>query len=232
MIPKHIAVIPDGNRRWAKSHILSGLEGHTKGYEIFKNIKDEAFNRGVEYFSFWAMSEDNIKKRDSAEVSYLFKLLSDGLDELVADKRIQAGEASFSCIGNFRALFPKELVEKIDNIEGKFRKPDARFHLQLMLAYNGGSEMREAVKAIAREGVEADSITDETIRSHLWSRELPPVDLVIRSGGEPHLSAGFMMWLTQNSQLYFTQTLWPDFSSEEFSKALAEYEARERRYGK
>lgn len=231
MAPKHLAIIPDGNRRWAQQHNLPSFEGHRKGYEAFKDIVPKVFDAGVDYFSFWAMSEDNFKKRNPLEVKILMELLSQGMKELIKDEYIRKNRVSFECIGNFRNLFPEDVVREIDETESALNAGGSK-HLQLFLAYDGGTEMMEGVKSLVKAGVTENEMSREVIHRHLWTHRLPAVDLIIRTGGEPHNSAGFMMWLTQNSQLYFTENLWPDFGEADLKAALTDYASRERRFGK
>ena len=232
-LPQHIAIIPDGNRRWAKSHGLPAGEGHRRGVKKFHEIIDEAFLRGVPCLTFWAASEDNLIKRSRLEVKLLVTLLQNELASEEFQKRLIKDKVSVRFVGRWNEiLHDAGLSNAIHDIEQK----TAQFqesHLTILFGYDGRREMAEAVKEIARSGEKASF---DAIKSALSTGFLPPVDLVIRTGEEQvgwtHWSSGFMMWLTAQSQFYFTKTFWPGFSTKEFNQALAEYSERERRFGK
>ncbi len=224
---KHIAIIPDGNRRWAKAHRLNPWDGHTEGVKRFWDIADQAFKSGVTNLTIWAGSYDNLSKRTQLEVNFLLGLLKTEIQKPELRQRIHANKSRVQVIGEWRDFVKDEdtvtEVEKLQE-ETKHYKDN---QLTLLFAYDGKREMLSAI-----ESMQNKSATPEELRKHLWTGELPDVDLVIRTGGEPHWSAGFMMWLTANSQFYFTDALWPTFSEEEFQKTLQEVEQRERRLGK
>lgn len=225
----HIAIIPDGNRRWATKHKLRPWVGHQKGMALLREMAVVSVNYGVKYITFWTGSVDNLTKRNKVEVRYLIKYIGDVLSDPETLKIIQKNNIRVRVLGRWKEIIKQitfhEAVAKLEYLS----KNNTKARLNILLGYDGQDEMLTAVNRVS-EGKKY--ITAEKLKKSLWTGYLPPVDLVIRTGGEPHWSAGFMMWLTANSQLYFTETLWPDFDSKELRKAFAEYERRERRLGK
>lgn len=236
-VPQHVAAIPDGNRRWAKKRGLPGTAGHAEGLKHFYDVMDEAFAQGVRYFTLWAASESNLTKRTKLEVDFLMALFRDEILRHLDSKkfiekqiRVRVRGKGVEMIGNQKLT---EAVRKLEEESSQF----ADRNLTILFGYNGTTEMLEAIRGVAGDPSTSSGSKDEieaVLRKHLWTGELPPVDFVIRTGmeGDPHNSAGFMMWQTAESQLYFTETFWPDFGKEEFAKALGEYGERERRLGK
>lgn len=228
-IPKHIAIIPDGNRRWAKVQRLNPWEGHVEGVKRFWELTDYAGELGTNHLTFWAASYDNLKKRSKLEVSFLLKLMETELSKPIILERCLKNKVRALVMGEWREFVKNDkLVSIIDNIEKQTEHFEKK-SLNILFAYDGQREMIAAANAFVKAG---KKVSDESLRKELWTGALPNVDLVIRTGGEPHWSAGFMMWLTANSQFYFTDLLWPDFKNLELKKAVVEYDRRERRLGK
>lgn len=228
-VPTHVAIIPDGNRRWAKEQGLSALEGHQKGAEVFRDVALHAADRGVTHLSMWGMSLDNFSKRSPIEVKGLLSIFEQEFNELADSSDIHEREARINVIGRWQEKFPKRVRSAAERaIEAT--KGYSKHHLNFFLAYNGTDEMVSAVQAIIDSG--KTSVLPNDIKEHLLTRDLPPVDLLLRTGGEPHLSAGFMMWDVADAQLYFTDTLWPAFGVAGLNQALDDYAARGRRFGK
>lgn len=252
-IPTHVAIIPDGNRRWARARGLTVYQGHKKGVSAFSGIVRHAADRGVYCISMWGMSVDNFMKRSPKEVRGLVKIFHDESVELLHDKDVHKQKIRVRFLGRWREKFPKRVWKAMEAVEEATR--DYKSHmLNLLLAYNGTDEMLRAVQhivervqklppasprvALGRSGDKGGreggsvTVTSELIKQNLFTKDLPPVDLVIRTGGEPHLSNGFMMWDVADARLHFTDRLWPAFTPNDFDKALAEYAERERRFGK
>jgi undecaprenyl diphosphate synthase len=228
-IPRHIAIIPDGNRRWAKKRGLSSIFGHRKGAKTAEEIINAAMNLGVEYVTLWGCSVDNITKRDDKEVGFLFRVFEKYFKRLLADKKIYKNEVRVEMLGKWRNYFPKSGIAVMDELIKKTKKHSKR-HMTFLMAYSGVDEMVSAVRSISSG--KPEDIDADTIKQNLFTKDLPPVDLVIRTGGEPHWSSGFMMWDVRDAQLYFTKTLWPAFSVKELKEAIGSYSATERRLGK
>ncbi len=231
-IPNHVAFIPDGNRRWAANHMMEVWKGHDKGTLVVKEIIKEAVKLKIPHFSFWGSSLDNIAKRSKEEVSFLFRIFKDNFMEMAKDKDIHENKIRVRVFGKWKEMFPSDVKESIGHaIEATKSYND--YFLNFFLAYSGIDEMEEAVRKIAEEAKKNPGIkiTAEIIKKHLFTSELPPVDYLIRTGGDPHLSGGFMMWETTDAQLYFLDKYWPDFTPEDFRAAIEEYGRRQRKFG-
>ena len=230
----HIAIIPDGNRRWAKRRGVPLYEGHRIGGQTTEKIFEKSLELKIPYLTFWAASYDNLLKRSQEEVKFLINLINEEFKGLLEDARVHKNEVKVRILGRFREVLPPKTLKIIEKLIEKTEKYNI-FFLTFLLAYNGTDEMVEAIKKISQAFKGSTiKITDQVIKSFLWTRDLPPVDLVIRTGCEedPHNSAGFMMWHTAYSQYYFTKTLYPDFNPEEFERAINNFLERERRMGK
>ncbi|MBI2454116.1 MAG: di-trans,poly-cis-decaprenylcistransferase [Parcubacteria group bacterium] len=228
-LPTHIAVIPDGNRRWAKTRGLDPWIGHHHGAQTLKKITRDIFDSGIKYFTFWASSEDNIKKRDPLEVAFYFKLVKMAFRDFEKDDYAHVNQIKVDFLGSWEKMFPEDVKEVLCRVKEKTKNYN-RYFLTFLLAYDGRSEMLQALEKISKNNP-VTQITPELLKNNLLTAELPPVDLVVRTGGEPHWSAGFMMWDVADSQLFFTETLWPDFNKKELAKALSNYAATQRRLG-
>ena len=228
-IPNHIAIIPDGNRRWAKAQRLKPWEGHAEGAKRYWEISGDAHKQGVDHLTLWAASYDNLQKRSKLEVKFLLKLFEEELSKPEILQRCLENEIKARIIGEWREFVSgKHTILAVENLIEK-TKHFSNKSMNILLAYDGKREMLSAANALVASG---EQVSEKSLRNSLWTAELPDVDLVIRTGGEPHWSAGFMMWLTANSQFYFTDVLWPDFNKQALKKALDDYESRERRLGK
>lgn len=228
---QHIALIPDGNRRWAKKRGMPSFFGHRAGAKAVEKILQKSLELQIPYFTLWAASMDNITKRSPEEVSFLFSLFGEYFTSLITRPEITENEIQVKVLGRWREVLPQNAKDAIEAVVEK-TKNYSKHNLTVLLGYSGVDEMTEAVKNIANNKEQIEKIDSQTIKDYLWTRDLPPVDLVIRTGGEPHWSSGFMMWDTANSQFYFTETLLPDFSPEEFVSAIEKISAVERRMGK
>ncbi len=234
--PKHIAIIPDGNRRWAKKKGLLSFLGHNKGAEVAEEIIKEAINLKIPYFTFWGCSVNNIVKRSKIEVSFLFKIFEKQFKKISEDKAIYENKIRINVFGRWKELFPKETSIVIENAIEKTKNHN-NYQLNFLLAYSGKDEMTETIKNISDLKLKNKNleINESLIKNNLWTKNSPPVDLVIRTGeGDnlAHWSDGFMMWDAASSQFYFTKTLWPDFNKKEFKKAIDKFSFTEKRLGK
>ena len=230
MIPKHVAIIMDGNGRWAKDKGLPREYGHQNGVNSVKSIVEEAYKSGIQYLTLYAFSIENWD-RPSDEINILMSLLvstlRDEFDEIF-DKEIK-----LNAIGEIKSL-PKELVSELDFIINKTRK-NTKMTLTLALSYGGKQEIFNAIKIISNKVknnlIELNNFDDSIINSHLYTKNLPDVDLLIRTSGEQRIS-NFLLWQIAYAELYFTDVYWPDFSKDDFNNAIENYKTRERRFGK
>ncbi|MEJ0073123.1 MAG: polyprenyl diphosphate synthase [Candidatus Saccharibacteria bacterium] len=225
-VPRHLGLILDGNRRWARERGVSTYEGHRAGYRNMETILDAALERGVEYVSVYAFSTENWT-RSKEEVRDLMKLfLWIFRHELGNLKR---HGVRLHVLGN-KLRLGKSLLKAIHNAETE-TKDYTKGTLLFCLDYGGQQEIVDAMKQLVAEGVPAGDITAEQISGQLNANGVPPVDLIIRTSGEQRLS-NFMLWQAAYSEFMFTKTKWPDFSVAELDEMLAAYAQRNRRFGK
>ncbi len=234
-LPNHVAIVPDGNRRWAKKRGLAPWRGHLAGAKKTEEQVQVAFNLGLKCLSYWGGSYDNLIKRGKIEINNLFKIYERYFNKLIKDKKIYENEVKVNVIGRWREILPKTGIKAAEELVKATESHNKR-KLNFFIAYDGTHEMISAIKSIVKEARKNRNITvtPDLLKEHLWTKDLPPVDLLIRTGSydDPHNSAGFMMWLTANSQLYFPKGFYPDFGRKEFIKAIEEFQRRERRLGK
>ena len=225
-IPIHVAIIPDGNRRWAKAKGLVATEGHRKAgsYEHMKLLFDEARNLGVRYLSFWGFSTENWK-REKKEIDAIFELMLKAVREW--RKEAFENKVRFRHIGR-KDRIPNELASEIEKLEGETKDFD-KFNVNLFLDYGGRDEIARAVNKILKSGIA--EINEEKFSEFLDTKDIPYTDLIIRTGGEKRLS-GFMPFQGAYSELYFSDVYFPDFNALKLRKAVSEFSNRKRNFGK
>lgn len=224
-LPTHIAIIPDGNRRWAQSRGLLSWKGHLEGARKAEEIIKEAERLGIPYLTLWASSYDNLVKRSREEIGVLERIYRENAEKLLKDNK--KSEVRVRLLGEWRDLLHPETVAVLERLENETRDNKGR-NLTLLIGYNGDREMIAAMNSLIALNSKIDA---DSLKANLWTKELPPVDLIIRTGGEPHLSAGFMMWDARYSELYFTEKEWPVFTIEQFHDAIGGYSLKKRRFG-
>jgi undecaprenyl diphosphate synthase len=229
-IPKHIAIIMDGNRRWAQKKKLPGMMGHRAGSETVDVITEACSKFGIEALTLYAFSTENWK-RSKKEVEFLLSLLRHNLKNKA--EKFKKNNIRFNVIGRTED-FPKELRDEIAKLID-MTSGNTGLTLTLALNYGGRQEIVDAVKRILAEDKDTRSsfsaLNEETFGKYIYTEGLPDPDLIIRTSGEMRLS-NFLLWQSAYSELYVTETLWPDFDEKELKKALDEYGKRSRRYGK
>lgn len=230
-IPRHVVIIPDGNRRWAALRGLAPWKGHEAGAENTERIMREARRLGVKEISFWGSSLENLVKRPVSESKALLRIYETYFQKLLTSEDIHRDQAKIRFIGRWEEQFPASLKSILSQCLAATKDYSKHF-LNFFLAYSGDDEMRQAFQKVAQTLPAGGVVTDAMIKENLMTKDMPPVDLLIRTGGEPHLSAGFMMWDMANTQLYFSEKLYPDFDEKAFREALLDYSERERRFGK
>ena len=228
-IPGHVAVILDGNGRWAKKRHLPRTVGHVQGSKVVEDMLYVVDELGVKYFTVYAFSTENWK-RSTEEVSTLMGILRTYLKDCV--KKSMKNNVRCRVIGRKDEL-SQDIIDSINNLEEK-TKNNTGLNFTIAINYGGRDEIRRAVKSIADEvaagKVKPDDITEQMIAQHLDTRELPDPDLLIRTSGEERLS-NFLPWQLAYTEFYFTSVLWPDFNEKEMIKAIEKYNKRERRFG-
>ncbi|MBI5299068.1 MAG: isoprenyl transferase [Deltaproteobacteria bacterium] len=226
MLPKHIAIIMDGNGRWAKSQGLPRFEGHRKGVETVDDIVSAVRELKIPYLTLYAFSDENWR-RPPDEVEMLMLLLEEFL-KLKQSKMLKNG-IRLQTIGDIERLpasTQKTLAETIE-----LTKNGKELNLILALSYGARNELVRGINRCLKENKEQNEVTEETFSKYLDTKNFPDPDLLIRTSGEHRLS-NFLLWQLAYTELYFTKTMWPDFNPSELAKALEEYSKRERRFGK
>jgi undecaprenyl diphosphate synthase len=225
VVPKHVGLILDGNRRWAREHGKTVEEGHRQGYLNLKRIAKEAHKRGVQYLSAYVFSNENWK-RERSEVKNIMKLLTWILRHEVKD--FHREDIRLRIVGS-KLKLGTALLRAIHEAE-ELTKDNKRGTLLLCLDYGGQQEIVEATKRIVAAGVKPADITPELLSTYLYAPDVPPLDLVIRTSGEQRLS-NFMLWEAAYSELMFSKVYWPDFNERHLANAIARYSKRQRRFG-
>ena len=227
-IPQHVAIIMDGNGRWAKQRGEERTYGHRAGAETVQNITEDAARLGIKYLTLYTFSTENWN-RPQDEIAALMNLLLESIEE----ETLMKNNIRFNVIGDFKKL-PVEVQKSLTSCIERTSK-NSGMYMVLALSYSSRWEITEAVRQIATQvktgEISPEQITDECISSHLDTNFMPDPDLLIRTGGEIRLS-NYLLWQCAYSELYFCDTFWPDFDKEELYKAIWEYQQRERRFGK
>ncbi|MCC7412612.1 MAG: isoprenyl transferase [Gammaproteobacteria bacterium] len=229
-VPRHIAIIMDGNGRWARRRGLPRFAGHRAGVETVRGVVRNAARRGVEVLTLFAFSSENWR-RPAREVGLLFDLFLTALEEEA--RRLNEANVRLRVIGD-RAAFPLKLQDCMRDVE-ELTRGNTGLTLVIAANYGGRWDIAQALRRIAIEvnagRVSADAISEEMIESYLALAGLPEPDLFIRSGGEQRVS-NFVLWQLAYTELYFTECLWPDFDERELDRALSSYARRQRRFGR
>ncbi len=226
-IPSHVAIIPDGNRRWARKRGLRSWEGHVAGYLRMRRILDYLWDLGVRVVTVYAMSYENCVHRPLEERKHLYGLLVKAVDDILSDRRVAGGQVRVRPVGELD-LLPRLVKEKLVSLMTATAR-NQPYTLNVGVCYSGRWELVEAVKRAVEENVYPSSFGD--VASLMPLGDVPEPDLVIRTGGEKRIS-NFLLWHIAYSELYFTEKLWPDFDELELVKALLDYQSRDRRFGR
>ncbi|WP_405118574.1 polyprenyl diphosphate synthase [Pseudomonas leptonychotis] len=229
-MPRHVAIIMDGNNRWAKKRLLPGVAGHKAGVDAVRAVIEVCAEAGVEVLTLFAFSSENWQ-RPAEEVSALMELFLSALRREA--KKLDANDISLRIIGD-RSRFHPELQAAMREAETQ-TAGDKRFILQVAANYGGQWDIAQAAQRLAREvqggHLKAEDITPELLQSCLVTGDLPLPDLCIRTGGE-HRISNFLLWQLAYTELYFSDLFWPDFKHDAMRKALADFASRQRRFGK
>ncbi|QQG43047.1 MAG: di-trans,poly-cis-decaprenylcistransferase [Candidatus Daviesbacteria bacterium] len=226
-IPAHIAIIMDGNRRWARLRGLPDLKGHEKGADTLEEIVEAAEKLGIKTITVYALSTENIKERAKREILGLFNLMRSGYNTKL--KKMIKNGVKVAVLGQEQGL-PAVIKKIINEIRRTYIKNES-IKLNIALNYGGKKELVDAIKDIVKSGVEVGRINEEIISKHLYTNGQSDPELVIRTGGRMRLS-NFLLWQTAYSELYFTNKLWPDFDGSELKKAIIWYQNQKRNFGK
>ena len=223
---KHIAIIMDGNRRWAKEKDLPSAMGHKKGVEALKTTLRACDDFGIKYLTVYAFSTENWNRKKE-EVDFLMELLALTLTNELAEMHAEGVKISF--IGDISKLSSK--LQKILANSVETTKNNTGVNLQIAFNYGARDEILHAVKSIAEKGLKPDEITEETISQNLYTKNIPDPDLLIRTGGEMRIS-NYLLWQIAYSEILVIKEYWPEFGKESLANAVKEFHNRQRRFGK
>ena len=231
-LPEHIAIIMDGNGRWAKKRGLERTKGHKVGAEVFRKICQYASDIGIKYMTFYAFSTENWK-RSAAEVGKIMDLLRDYLGEM-QEREEENEKAGYNIhfIGS-REGMPEDIVALMDIVESRSSDKN-KIHINIAVNYGGRAEIVHSVKEIAKKlqsgEISLEDIDEDMISSHIYTKNQPDPDLIIRPSGEQRLS-NFLIWQAAYAEFYYDDVLWPDFTEKDLDRAIEEYNKRNRRFG-
>ena len=232
-IPRHVAIILDGNRRHARKVGLDLRQGHDLGAKKLEEVLVWCQELGIKYITIYAFSTENFFNRSSEEVKVLMDLFVEKFKKVVKDERIHKYKIRVRAIGDLSGL-PKQVREAIEEAQGATQGYDG-YTLNVAVGYGGRAELAEAVrricKRIERGELKPSDVNESIINSHLYTAGQPDPDLLIRTSGEERLS-GFLLWQSAYSEFYFCEANWPEFNKIEFLRAIRTYQGRERRFGK
>jgi undecaprenyl diphosphate synthase len=224
-VPRHVAIIMDGNGRWAARRGLPRVAGHERGTDNIRPITFAAGDLGIKYLTLWAFSTENWR-RPADEIQGIMRILGEVIERETEELHRQG--AQLRHIGSLDGLEPELRQSVLDAIE--LTRNNDKLVLTLAFNYGGRQEIAHAIQSIVASGIAPDDITDEVIAKHLYTRDLPDPDLVIRTSGEYRMS-NFLLWQAAYAELFFSPVLWPDFGPDELKEAVRDYGRRERRFG-
>ncbi|NRA05923.1 MAG: di-trans,poly-cis-decaprenylcistransferase [Nitrosopumilus sp.] len=233
-IPNHIAIILDGNRRWAKRHLAMTKEGHWKGADSVENLLDWCEEFDIKIITLYALSAENMDRKDD-ELEYLYELIQIRLEKLLNDPRIHRNKMRVKAIGRIE-LLPNSIKDVLNKLDIATKNYDNHF-LNIALAYGGQLELVDAVKKIGEKikdgSLNVNEIDKKVIESNLYTSHLPQSspDMILRTSGEKRLS-GFLMWQSAYSELIFMDIFWPEFRKIDLMRAIRTFQERKRRLGK
>jgi undecaprenyl diphosphate synthase len=223
--PRHVAIIMDGNGRWARQRGLPRIAGHEAGTENIRRITTRAAEIGIEYLTLWAFSTENWRRPED-EVQGILRILAGAIESETGELHRQG--ARLLHIGSLDGL-PPELAQSVrDAIE--LTRNNSRITLTLAFNYGGRAEIIHAVQEMLRDGVSPDNVTEESFSRYLYTADMPDPDLVVRTSGE-YRTSNFLIWQAAFAEYHFTQTYWPDFGPDDLDIAVADFVSRERRFG-
>ena len=225
-VPQHVAIIMDGNGRWAMKQQHERIFGHQNAFTAVRQAVEAAVQTGVKYLTLYTFSTENWN-RPEAEVAGLMELLIKAVQE--ETKTLMDNNVRLSMIGDLQRI-PERSRTMLEQCMAQTAGNTA-MTLILALSYSSRWEIAEALKKVVQSGLKPEEITEETLREYLTTREYPDPDLLIRTGGEVRVS-NFLLWQMAYTEFYFSEQLWPDFRHEDFYAAVAEYQSRQRRFGK
>jgi len=230
-LPKHVGLIIDGNRRWAKNRNLEINFGHLVGYENLKKRLFDFFEAGIHYLSLYILSLENLRKRSAEELEYIYKIMIKAVDAVVNESIVKDDKVRFDIVGRL-SLLPPTAKEKIQQLINFTKDHDQNF-INLCIMYDGHEEIVDAVKKIINDGIKPEKIDANLIKDYLYTRDFPALDYIIRTGMDDGARiSGFLLWDSSYAEFKFRNDLWPDYNKEMVIQDLLDYTKRSRRMGK
>jgi len=230
-LPKHVGIIIDGNRRWAKKRNLDVNFGHLVGYENLKKRLFDFFDAGIHYLSLYLLSLENVKNRKPKEIDYIYKIMIKAVDTVIEESIVKKDRVRFNIIGRITML-PPETKKKMEELIEFTQNHDKNF-INLCIMYDGHEEIVDAMKEIISKNIPLEDITTDLIKKHLYTKNFPPVDYLIRTGMEDGMRiSGFLLWDSSYAEFKFRKELWPDYNKEMIIEDLEDFIKRDRRMGK
>lgn len=230
-LPKHVGLIIDGNRRWAKKRNLDVNFGHLVGYENLKKRLFDFFDAGIHYLSLFLLSLENVKYRKPKEIDYIYKIMIKAVDTVVEESIVKKDRVRFNIIGRI-SMLPSETKKKMEELIEFTQNHDKNF-INLCIMYDGHEEIVDAIKEIINENIPLEDINKDLIKKHLYTKNFPPVDYLIRTGMEDGMRiSGFLLWDSSYAEFKFRKDLWPDYNKEMIIEDLEDFIKRDRRMGK
>lgn len=230
-LPKHIGLILDGNRRWARKNNMATHLGHLVGYRTLRERLFDFFDAGIRYLTIYALSLENAKKRSSEELNYIYKIMLKAVDTVIKESIIREENIKINVIGRLSVL-PIDVQEKIKELN-EFTKDHDKAFLNVCIMYDGQEEIVDAVKKIIKDNINEDNIDRELIKNYLYTNNFPELDYIIRTGMEDGARiSGFLLWDASYAEFKFRSDYWPDYSREMLIEDLKDYIKRVRRKGK
>lgn len=230
-IPKHIGLIPDGNRRWARINNVHRNVGHYKGYEVVKKILLSCFEAGIKYLTLYALSLENALKRPKDELKYIYKIIKLAVETVKNEPIVTEEKVKFNVLGRLE-LLPQDVRDKIDELIEYTKDFDGAF-VNVLIMYDGQAEICDAIKNIIKENISPNNIDRKVIKDYLYTNKFPEVDLIIRTGMEDGARiSGFLLWDASYAEFKFRNEFWPEYNEELLLEDLKDYISRNRRKGK
>ncbi|MBY9007255.1 MAG: di-trans,poly-cis-decaprenylcistransferase [Candidatus Lokiarchaeota archaeon] len=230
-LPRHVGIIPDGNRRWAKLNNLKTEIGHLNGYKSLKKILYNFFDAGIQYLTVYTLSLENALNRPKDELKYIYKIIIKAIDTIIKEKDTVKNKVRFRVIGRIE-LLPDEVKEKVNELH-KFTENFNKNFVNLLIMYDGQAEITDAIKKIVEEKINPEEINRNLVKNYLYTPDFPEVDLIIRTGmNDGARISGFLLWDASYSEFKFRNEYWPEYNEDLLYEDLQEYVQRNRRKGK
>jgi len=230
-LPKHVGLIPDGNRRWARKQGLDIKMGHLNGYKTLKDILYSFFHAGIQYLTVYALSLENARKRSKEELKYIYKIIIKAIETIMSEEIVVKERVKFRILGRLH-LLPSNVREKVEELH-EFTKDFNDNFVNILIMYDGQAEIVDAVKKMIKKNVNPEEIDTNTLKNYLYTNSFPEVDFIVRTGMEDGARiSGFCLWDASYAEFKFRNEYWPEYSAELLVADLEEYVERNRRRGK